>query len=214
MQKVLRVIVSSVIFLAYPYLVYRGVQEGLVWFAPLVIVSVYCYQAIKARNASVRTQKLAIVFFLLLGTAYYPDLIAKLMPILIQLSLMLFFGKTLLKGKEPSLVERFASIDFPYVPPVLSRYCRQLTVIWTGFFALNALACIGLALFAPIAWWAIYTGILIFLFTGLLMIAEYIWRFFLFRKIGIPVELIPDVKESARNMVVHGRKIWLDVHAS
>jgi len=214
MQRVLRVIMSSIIFLAYPYPVYRGVQEGVVWFAPLVIASIYCYQGIKAQSASIRIQKLSIVILLLLGTVYYPGTIAKLMPIMIQLSLMLFFGKTLLKDRGPSLVERFASIDFPYVPPVLSRYCRQLTIIWTGFFAVNVVACIGLAFLAPVEWWAIYTGVLIFVFTGLLMIAEYIWRFFLFRRIDIPVELIPDVKESARNMVVHGRKIWLDVQAS
>ena len=214
MQRVLRVILSSIIFLAYPYLVYRGVQEGVVWFAPLVITSVYCYQAYKARRVSVRLQKLAVVLFLVLGTLYFPDTIAKLVPIIIQLSLMLFFGKTLLKGKGPSLVERFASIDFPYVPPVLSRYCRHLTIIWTCFFAFNIVVCIGLALFSPVEWWAIFTGVLIFVFTGALMIAEYIWRFFLFRRINIPVELIPDARESARNMVIHGRKIWQDVQAS
>ncbi len=214
MQTVFRVLISSLLFLAYPYLVYKGVQEGLVWFAPAVIASIYLYQAINAQKTQRRVQKLGVVVFLLLGTFFYQDVIAKLLPIFIQFSLMLFFGKTLLKDKGPSLIERFASIDFPYVPPVLSRYCRQLTFIWTGFFAFNVVACALLALFASVEWWAIYTGVLIFVLTAILMVAEYIWRFFLFRRIDIPVELIPDVKESAKNMIINSRKIWLDVHAS
>ena len=214
MRNILRSIISSIVFLLYPYLVYRGVKEGIVWFAPAAIASIYFYQAVKARTRRVRIEKTGIVVILFLGAIFYQDLMAKLIPIIIQLSLMLFFGKTLLKGKGPSLVERFAQLEFPNVPPVLSRYCRHLTMLWTGFFAFNIRACILLALLAPVEWWAIYTGVLIFLFTAVIMLAEYIWRFFLFRRIDLPAEQIPGVKESAKAMLVNGRKIWLDVRAS
>lgn len=214
MRNILRSIISSIVFLLYPYLVYRGVKEGIVWFAPAAIASIYFYQAVKARTRRVRIEKAGIVVILFLGAIFYQDLMAKLIPIIIQLSLMLFFGKTLLKGKGPSLVERFAQLEFPNVPPVLSRYCRHLTMLWTGFFAFNIMACILLALLAPVEWWAIYTGVLIFLFTAVIMLTEYIWRFFLFRRIDLPAEQIPGVKESAKAMLVNGRKIWLDVRAS
>lgn len=214
MKTVLRSIISGIFFLLYPYLVYKGVQQGVVWFAPAVIAGLYFYQALKARTRRGRIQNLGIVFILLAGAVYYQALMAKLVPIIIQLSLMLFFGKTLLPGKGPSLVERFARLEFPVMPPVLSRYCRQLTIMWTGFFAFNVLACLLLALFAPVQWWAIFTGVLIFALTAVLMIAEYIWRLFLFRRIELPAGQIPSVKESARMMLVNGRKIWQDVHAS
>jgi len=214
MQTLLRSIITSVIFLLYPYLVYRGVKEGVVWFAPAMIASLYFYQAVKARTRRIRIQKISIVITLFLGAIFYQDLMAKLIPIFIQLSLMLFFGKTLLKSREPSLVERFAQLEFPDMPPVLSRYCRHLTILWTAFFAFNVVVCIFLALFAPVEWWAIYTGVLIFLLTAVLMLAEYIWRFFLFRRIDLPAEEIPNVKETAKTMWVNGRKIWLDVQAS
>ena len=214
MRTILRSIISSIIFLLYPYLVYRGVQEGVVWFAPAIIASIYFFQAVKARKRRVRLQKLGIVIVLFLGAIYYQDIMAKLVPIIIQLSLMLFFGKTLLRGKGPSLVERFAQLDFPDIPPVLRRYCRHLTMMWTGFFAFNVMACLLLALLAPVQWWAIYTGVMIFLLTAVLMVAEYIWRFFLFRRIELPLEQIPSVKESAKSMIINGRKIWLDVQAS
>ena len=214
MKTVLRSIISTIVFLLYPYLVYKGVKEGVVWFAPAIIASIYFYQAVKARTRRVRLQKLGIVTILFLGAAFYQDIMAKLIPIFIQLSLMLFFGKTLLKDKGPSLIERFAQLEFPNVPPVLSRYCRHLTIMWTGFFAFNVLACAILAISAPVEWWAIYTGVLIFVLTALIMIAEYIWRFFLFRRIDLPAEQIPGVRESAKTMLVNGRKIWLDVQAS
>lgn len=216
MRTLLRNIFSSIIFLLYPYLVFRGVQEGVVWFAPTVIATFYLYQAVKARKRRVRIQKISIVIILFLGAAFYQDLMAKLIPIIIQLTLMVFFGKTLLKDKGPSLVERFARLEFPDLPmPIeLINYCRYLTIMWTSFFAFNILTCIVLALYAPVSWWAIFTGVLIFGLTLLLMVVEYIWRHFYLRTIDLPKGKIPGLKESARNMVVNGRKIWMDVHAS
>ncbi|GFO71586.1 hypothetical protein BJAS_P1201 [Bathymodiolus japonicus methanotrophic gill symbiont] len=215
MQIILRIIISVVVLL-YPFLVYRGVQEGGVWFAHAVIAGIYFYQAVKTRKTPVRVQKLVIVLSLLVGTIFYQELVAKLIPIIIQLTLMLFFGKTLLKGKGPSLVERFARLDFPDqpMPLILVNYCRNLTLVWAGFFAFNVVTCVVLALFAPVEWWAVFTGVLIFLLSVLLMVAEYFWRHIYFRSQDLPFDQIPGFKDSARNMVVNGRKIWLDVQAS
>jgi len=216
MKVVLRGIITSLLFLLYPYLVYRGIQEGVVWFAPAIIASLYLFKAIKAKTAQVRFEHLDIVFLLFLGSIFYQDLVAKLIPIFIQLSLMNFFGKTLREGKGPSLVERFARFDFPEIPPVISLYCRHLTMMWTGFFAFNVAACIVLALFAPVSWWALYTGVMIFVLSGALMVGEYIWRHFFFRtiKIELPDKPIPGVKDSIRRMALNGRLIWQDVRAS
>lgn len=215
MQILLSILIAGVA-LFYPFLVYRGVQEGGVWFAPAVIAGIYFYQAVKTKRTRLRVKNLMIVLIVLLGALFYQDLIAKLIPIIIQISLMLFFGKTLLKGKGPSLVERFARLDFPDepMPQILITYCRNLTIMWFGFFAFNVLTCLILALFAPVEWWAIFTGVLIFLLSVLLMVAEYFWRHLYFRRQKLPFERIPGFKDSARNMVVNGRKIWLEVHAS
>lgn len=216
MQVILRSLISSLIFLLYPYLVYRGIQEGVVWFAPTAIASLYFYQALKAQALLLCLKKFSIVLVLLLGAIFYPDLMAKLIPIIIQLSLMLFFGKTLRKNKGPSLIERFARLEFPddMMPPALIKYCRYLTILWTSFFAFNICMCILLALFAPVEWWAVYTGILIFVLSTFLMVAEYIWRHFYLRTLDLPHERIPKFKEAMKNMIANGRKIWLDVYAS
>lgn len=205
---VLRSIIMTVIVLIYPYLVYRGIEQGGVWLAPSIIAAYYLYQAFHSSNSMIRIKKLLTVLILLIGVVYFQAITAKIIPVFIQLTLMHFFGKTLLEGKGPPLIERFVRLEFPEFPPGIDVYCRQLTILWAGFFALNSMVCIALALWAPASWWALYTGVGIFLSTLLLMVAEYIWRHFWFPELDIP-----DVKSSAKNMIINGRQIWMDVHA-
>lgn len=207
MLTVFRSVISTIIVLIYPYLVYRGIEYGDVWIAPLIIISLYLYQALKTANNKERFIKLFILLLLLTGLLYLQDLTAKLMPIFLQLILLHFFGKTLLKEHGPSLIERFVRLEFAEFPPGIVEYCRKLTMMWTCFFAFNIVTCIVLALWAPASWWAIYTGIGMFAGTAVLMIGEYICRPFLFPDLDIP-----DMKSSARNMIVNGRKIWEDFH--
>ncbi len=209
MLIILRSIITTVIALIYPYLVYRGLQQGDVWIAPSIIIGFYLYQAFKSPSHHERLLKLTFALILLLGLFYFQALTAKLMPILVQLILLHLFGKTLLKNHGPSLIERFVRLEFAEFPPGITEYCRQLTLMWTVFFTFNIISCIALALYAPVSWWAIYTGIGMLLGTAILMLGEYICRPFLF-----PDLTIPDIKSSAKNMIVNGRKVWEDIHSS
>lgn len=201
-------ILKTLIALLYPYLVYKGIQAGVVWFAPMMIIGLYSYQAVYATDDKTRFTKAGIAGVMLIGVFFYQALTAKLLPVVIQLMLMHFFGKTLLKEHGPSLIERFVRLEFPEFPPGIPEYCRLLTVIWTGFFALNVLVCLLLAFVAPASWWAIYTGVGIFVLTGLLMVGEYIYRHFRFPELEIP-----DVKSSVKTMAINCKSIWQDVHA-
>ena len=204
-QVIIRSIFATLIFLAYPYLVYRGMEKGIVWLAPAVISCIYIYQSVTAFNQRVKITKLAIALGLLLGAFFLQSLTAKLVPIFIQFMLMHFFGYTLIKG--PPLVERFVRLDYPEFPPGIAEYCRQLTILWTAFFAFNIIICTALALWAPDLWWAIYNGILIYTFTGVLMVGEYIYRHFRFPDLDIP-----SPKSTIQSMISNGRNIWMDVN--
>jgi len=204
--SVLRSGLVTAFFLLYPYLVFRGIQEGIVWFAPLVIASIYFYQGFREEHIAARVRKLMAALALIVGIVFFQSLTAKLLPTLIQLFLMHFFYRTLVNG--PPLIERFVRLEFSELPAGVVEYCRQLTILWTGFFAFNALMCSGLALWGQASWWAVYTGVIIFLLTGILMIGEYIYRHYKF-----PDMEIPDLKTSARNMVVNARQIWQDLYA-
>jgi uncharacterized membrane protein len=196
------------LFLAYPYLVYRGIEHGMAWLAPVAFSGMYLLQAVHARTVKIKIHKSLTAVALLTGAYYLQSLTAKMMPVLIQLMLLFFFGRTLLEGKGPSLIERFVRLEFPEFPPGVSEYCRQLTLLWTGFFALNALICVALAVWGSDFWWTLFNGILVYFMIGLLMIGEYIYRHFRFPDLGIP-----DPKSTIKTMIVNGRKIWLDLQA-
>jgi len=56
------------------------------------------------------------------------------------------------------------------------RYCRAVTAVWCGFFALNGAVAAALAALAPRAWWAAYAGGASYLLAGALFAAEYVVR--------------------------------------
>lgn len=206
MSGIIKSMAAVCLFLAYPYLVYRGMESGMVGLAPAVFAGIYLFQAFTATKLKVRTYKIMIAIVLLLGAYYIQSITAKVLPVLIQLMLLYFFGRTLLKGKGPSLIESFVRLEFPEFPPGISEYCRQLTVLWTGFFAFNAITCVLLAIWGSDFWWTLYNGIVIYLMIGLLVTGEYIYRHFRFPGLGIP-----DPQSTIKSLIVNGRRIWMDI---
>ena len=182
-------------------------QAGVVWLAPTILIGILLFQASRTNDVKTKLTKCAYAAVLLLGVVFFQNITAKLLPTLIQLFLMQFFYKTLIKG--PPLIERFVRLEFEELPPDIVVYCRQLTVLWTGFFGFNAFICSALAIWGSPEWWAIYSGVIIFILTALLMVGEYVYRHFRF-----PDLEFPDLKASARNMLLYSRKILADVHAS
>ena len=64
-------------------------------------------------------------------------------PMLISFGLLYSFARTL--WVPPPMVERFARRQKVDLSPDEVRYCRQVTLVWCGFFILNGLAEIGRA---------------------------------------------------------------------
>ncbi len=208
MVGIIKSIFVTCLFMIYPYLVYKGIESGMVWIAPAIFSGIFLMQSFAARRVKIKIYKALLAIGLLLGAYYLQTVTAKILPVLIQLMLMYFFGRTLLKGKGPPFIESFVRLEFSEIPPQLLRYCRQLTILWTGFFAFNVMMCIVLAVFSNDKWWALYNGVFIYLMIGLLTLGEYIYRHFRFPELDIP-----DPKSTIKNMFVNGRKIWMDVQA-
>ena len=206
MLKIVKGIIVTCLFLAYPYLIYQGMESGMVWIAPALFSGVYLLQSFASQNIKIKIYKGCISIGLLLGAYYLQTVTAKVLPVLIQLMLMYFFGRTLLKGKGPSFIESFVRLEFPEFPPGVSQYCRQLTVLWTVFFGFNAVMCVLLAIWGSDALWALYNGVFIYVMIAVLMVGEYIYRHFRFPDLGIP-----DPQSAMKTMMTNGRKIWQDV---
>lgn len=200
----------TLLFLIYPYLIYRGMESGMVWLAPAIFSGIFLLQAFKAKKLKLRLYKAMLSIGLLLGCYYLQTITAKVLPVLMQLMLMYFFGRTLFKGKGPSFIESFVILEFPQSPPSMSVYFRQLTIMWTGFFAFNAVMCVILAIGSDDKWWALYNGVFIYLMIGVLTLGEYIYRHFRFPDLSMG---IPSIQSTIKTMIINGRKIWMDVQS-
>jgi uncharacterized membrane protein len=98
----------------------------------------------------------------------------KLYPVLVNAALLAAFGYSL--AAPPSMVERFARLREPDLPPAAIGYTRRVTQVWCGFFVMNGSLALGTALWASDALWSLYTGLVSYLLMGLLFGAEYLFR--------------------------------------
>ncbi|MBM4341817.1 MAG: hypothetical protein FJ100_00365 [Deltaproteobacteria bacterium] len=94
-------------------------------------------------------------------------------PTLVNLALLLTFGRSL---REVPMAERYARLVHADLADDEIAYCRTVTHVWCGFFVCNAAVSAGLLLWAPVAWWAAFTGVLSYGFVGVLFAAEYAVR--------------------------------------
>ncbi len=161
--------------LAYPFVVYLGMEHlsprtfamllGTLWLARLLSGS----QTSLDRTLAIA----ALLFCLLLGVAGEPALL-RWYPVLISLALLGLFAGSLVVGTP--IIERLARLTEPELPAAAVRYTRQVTWVWVGYFIINASIASGLALWAPLSWWTLYTGLIAYVLMGLLFAGEWLVR--------------------------------------
>jgi uncharacterized membrane protein len=102
------------------------------------------------------------------------ELLLRFYPSLVNLGLLIAFGATLARG--PSMIEKFARLGRPDLPPGAVRYTRRVTQVWCGFFVLNGAFSAYTAFFWSRANWSLYNGIIAYGLIGALLAGEYVWR--------------------------------------
>lgn len=95
-------------------------------------------------------------------------------PVLVNGSLLVLFGVTLVKG--PSMAERLARLKTPDLPPHAVGYTRRVTQAWCGFFVVNGSVAALTALYGTDAQWALYNGGIAYGLIGLFAGVEYLVR--------------------------------------
>jgi len=183
----------------YPLLVYLAIKYDVSWIIP-VLISALCLRRFYHSGYS-DWKFLLFGVLLLFGALFFQVFSAKVIPIFINMAMFFIFYKTL--QTDESLIERFAKLDFPELPDGIPEYCRQVTWLWVGFFAMNMMVCTGLALWANDALWALYNGVIIYFLLGTLMVSEYVWR-----RLRFPELEIKPFKQSMMNMIKNGHTVW------
>jgi uncharacterized membrane protein len=100
--------------------------------------------------------------------------LALALPALSHLAFFLVFAGSL-ATKKP-IIQRFARLFHEDLSAQEIAHCNHFTWLWSGFFALNIVITLGLAIWAPLSWWTIYTGAVSYLLAGALGIGEYVLR--------------------------------------
>ncbi|HEX7233424.1 MAG TPA: hypothetical protein VF452_23805 [Candidatus Binatia bacterium] len=98
----------------------------------------------------------------------------KLYPVLVNGALLGLFAYSLVT--PPTVVERFARMQEPDLPPQAIVYARRVTQVWCAFFVINGCAALLTAVYASSALGWFYNGFIAYLLIGLLFAGEYCVR--------------------------------------
>lgn len=95
-------------------------------------------------------------------------------PIAVNTVMLCLFFSSLLHGQ--TFIERLARLQEPDLPPAGVRYTRHVTQAWCGFFIANGSLAAWTALYADLAVWTLYNGLISYLLMALMFGAEWLVR--------------------------------------
>lgn len=165
------------LLIAYPVAIHATIINGYTAAALLMLLVAPVFLTSRSLTARLFTA-LAVAATVALLAAMIKNgeqLLLYLIPVLINASLAVFFGRSLLPGKTP-LITRFSILLRGKLEPRVVSYTRRVTQLWTLFFIMLALESLLLALFAPLEIWSLFTNLLNYLLAGLLFTGEYFFR--------------------------------------
>lgn len=187
MGKLLAVF-NTVLVAGYPLAVYYGLTRlsarGVGLLLLLLLVPGLLLKWRTARREDLLTVArvpLSVMALVGLGALLNDKRFVLALPVLINTVLLYTFASSL---RATPMIERFARMQEPQLTPAQVGYCRTVTLVWCGFFVLNASVSALLALFAPVSTWALYTGLIAYVLIGVLGASEYVVRKYRFREYG------------------------------
>lgn len=123
----------------------------------------------------------AIAVLLVAIALYVPQILLYAPPVVLNAAVAAYFGASLRAGREP-LISAFARMEHDGVlPPDLASHARLVTWLWTLLPAAMALIAAGLALWAPLEIWSLFTNLVAYALVATLFIGEYLYRRLRFR---------------------------------
>lgn len=164
----------TVATLAYPFAVYASMGKEWQPSTALLIAGVALSRALLTRETFWWCCA-AGALLLCAGTFLRGDaVLLKLYPVAVNVVMLCTFAVSL--WKPPCVIERLARMTNPDLPETGVRYTETVTRVWCGFFSVNGAAALYTALCASEQVWTIYNGMLAYVFMGMLMLGERLWR--------------------------------------
>ena len=174
MKQLLKAVII-VLSIAYPFMVYWGLQHyPASKLLPLLLI-LLALRWIVGNKISERIILIAILFtVVIVALIWGHQLGLKFYPAMVNLGFLILFAGSLFS--PPSFVERLARIRQPNLSPQGVAYTLKVTWMWIVFFLLNGSIATMTALWASNEVWALYNGFIAYVLIGILAGGEWIVR--------------------------------------
>jgi uncharacterized membrane protein len=178
---------SVALLAAYPFGVYFLMGRGSIRVAGLALVAVLAIRFLTpgAPRVQALTALVTGAVFAVAIVATNSETLARLYPVGVSATLLAAFGWTL--WRPPSMVERIARASGAALNEAGVRYTRAVTVVWCAFFVANGGVALATALAGSREAWALYNGLLSYVFAGAILAGERVTRELLRRRAVPPV---------------------------
>jgi uncharacterized membrane protein len=173
----------SVVYPALVWLYGGSVAPSLFVLFALVLVGVRMALMAPEGNQPWRISLAVVAALLVALAALDMDLGTKAYPVLLSLAAAYVFAQSLLS--PPSLIERMARVRRATISDGLRVYCRNVTVVWAVWLVANAAVAAALAVHGSDRAWALWTGCLSYVLSGILLVGEMAVRRVVLRRQGI-----------------------------
>lgn len=172
LAKVLLVLLS----VAYPFVVYWGLQQQSGHSLLLLLASILLLRWLTSQHTAERVFIVALVGVLVsVFGVFSEEIVLKLYPVIMSVGLFILFAESLRPNNTP-LIEKMARLKMPALPESAVRYTRQVTKLWCGFFVFNSGISLATVIWGTEAEWLLYNGVISYLLIGILMLGEWLFR--------------------------------------
>ncbi|WP_130620038.1 hypothetical protein [Dyella amyloliquefaciens] len=174
MRKLISILLP-VVGLLYPFLVYFGMEHVDTPVFALILGAVWLIRAPGLlKQPGGRWMVGAALAYCVMLAFSGEAMLLRWYPSLISLLLLFVFAFSLHFG--PPIVERIARLREPDLPDAAIPYTRTVTWVWVGFFVFNVFTSAVLTLWAPLSWWTLYNGLIVYFIMGTLFGGEWLLR--------------------------------------
>lgn len=178
----------ALLTLTYPFAVYYGLDIIGVRGFSLILLALFSFRILANPTQRVKKHSLLLLAVMAVFTLYVFSQNSaaglRLYPLIINSVFLIAFFYSLFTSE--SMIERFARLQEPELPPSGVAYTRKVTIVWCLFFLINGLISLYTAVYCDIRTWSYYNGFIAYLMMGALFALEFITRHFSSRKKAQP----------------------------
>jgi uncharacterized membrane protein len=179
--KKLITLVVGICLLLYPFAVYLGLNYISPFWLALTLLVLLISRLVMLRGVMNKMPWLlpaTVLGGLAIITTLFTDspMGFQLYPLMVNFAMLAVFGYSYLK--PPTVIETFARLQQPNLPEQAVSYTRKVTLVWCGFFIVNASISLYTALYTSFKVWTIYNGLVSYILIGILFTVEFIVRLF------------------------------------